>query len=90
MTDLVTAIRREVEALPPSVANSGLAASVIVLAERLAAASPRDAAPIGREIRETLSKLHQLANEIPSEEVNPLAEIRDELSERRASRAGGA
>jgi hypothetical protein len=75
MADLIGAVTREVEALPPSIRDSGLAASVIVLAERLDAASPRDAAPIGREIRETLAKLHLLATEIPSEEVDPLEQL---------------
>jgi hypothetical protein len=72
MADAVAAVTAEVEALPPSLRNSGLAITAIVLAERLAAASPRDAAPLGREIRESLAKLQQLATEIPSEEVDPL------------------
>lgn len=86
MADVVGAVTREIEALPPSVALSGLAAATIVLAERLVAASPRDAAPIGRELRESLAKLTLMATELPSEEVDPL----DELAKRRSSRTANA
>lgn len=76
MADVVAAVTAEVEALPPTLRTSGLAITAIVLAERLAVASPRDAAPVGREIRESLATLQRLAAELPSEEVDPLDQIR--------------
>lgn len=75
MADLVGAVTREIEALPPAVAQSGLAAATITLAERLEAASPRDAAPLGREIRESLAKLAAMAAESATEEVDPLEQL---------------
>jgi hypothetical protein len=75
MADLVGSVTREIEALPPAVALSGLAATTITLAERLEVASPRDAAPLGRELRESLAKLQAMANESATEEVDPLDKL---------------
>ena len=82
MADVVAAVTAEIGNLPPIVARSGLAASTIVLAERLDAASPRDAAPIGREIRESLATLQKMAAELPSEELDPLEQLRLKRAER--------
>jgi hypothetical protein len=77
MADVVKAVTLEIEALPAEIRDSGLAAATIVLAERLAVASPRDAAPIGRELRESLATLRQMAEAMPSEELNELESLQD-------------
>lgn len=78
---VLSSTEREIEALPQTVRQSALAASALVLAERMQEASSRDTAAIARELRTTLDRLHELADAAP-EEVDPL----DEISARRTAR----
>ena len=81
MTDLITAVQREIRALPPDLRQSGLAASALTLAARLDEAGPRDTAAIARELRTTLTELHDRANSTPDEESEIEAILRESSAE---------
>lgn len=78
---VLESVQAEVAKLPDAVRLSATAATAEKLAERLDEATPRDTAPIARELRETLAQLSAWAEKVPTE-ADPL----DELERKRAAR----
>lgn len=80
------AVKADLDSLPEQVRSSGLAAAALTLASMLDEGVPaRDAAAVGRELRQSLAALRDLARAAPTKE-DPL----DELEKRRSARVTGS